>query len=95
MVMNVGFIISSLHGGGEEKRVRDISQYLAQNGCRVHVFCADSGDAELRGVNVVKLRKFGGLGFIHNVRFLLKEIREQDIQVLFCFKRSGSVIGYA
>lgn len=92
--MNIGFYIPSLQGGGEEKRVRDISQFLARQGHAVHVFCDGPGQPALCGVRVVTLPGRGRLRLARNAAALRQQLRAQDIAVLFCFKRVGSVMGF-
>lgn len=92
--MNIGFFIPSLMGGGEEKRVRDISQFLARHGHKVHVFCERPDQPELAGVRVVQLRASGPLRLVRNAFALRRELRAQDIELMLCFKRAGSVMGF-
>jgi glycosyltransferase involved in cell wall biosynthesis len=81
-------------GGGEEKRVRNIAQFLVRNGHQVCVFCNYPNSCELNGVQVVELRSVSTFKLLWNAIALRRELRARDIALFFCFKRAGSIIGF-
>lgn len=90
--MRIGFLIYSLHGGGAERVVATLANFLAVQGHDIYIILFDDSDrafqiSEL--VNIIGVSKIQKMNKLYRIykrcSFIRSEIKKNKIEVLYAF----------